>query len=150
VALFVALSGVNLVFALVLTALGKRLQVFPELLLWLVLATVMLISCGNLISVWFPVRIVMRGWAVRRHSASRGLVHGFVHMGVSCIAALLSLPVLAAVVLPTYWLNPIWFALTIPLALAYLCAAYLASLHLTAKALALREADIADALRQEQ
>jgi hypothetical protein len=58
--------------------------------------------------------------------------------------------VLAAVVLPTYWLNPIWFALTIPLALAYLCAAYLASLRLTDKALALREAEIAGALRQER
>jgi len=150
VSLFIALSGMNFIFALALTALAKRLQLLPELVLWFVLATVMLISCGNLISVWFPVRIVMRGWAVRRQSASRGLTHGLIYTGVSLISGLLALPVLAAVVLPTYWLSPIWFALTIPLALAYLCAAYLASLRLTDKALALREAEIASALRQER
>jgi ABC-2 type transport system permease protein len=149
-ALFVALSGVNLVFALVLTALGKRLQLLPEVFLWFVLATVMLISCGNLISLWFPVRIVMRGWTVRRHSASRGLLHGVIYAGVSGIAALLSLPVLAAVLLPTYWLEPVWFALTIPLSLAYVCVAYLASLRLAAAGLGLREAEIANALRQER
>jgi len=150
IVLFLALCVVNLAVVLVFAVAARRPQLIPALLLWLGLATVMLISCGNLVSVWFPFRIVMRGWSVRRQSASRGLTHGLIYMGVSFLAGLVSLPVLAAVVVPTYWVSRLWFALTLPLAAAYVCACYLASLHLTEKALALREADIADALRQER
>lgn len=148
--LFTALSTVNIIFALVLSVLARRPQLLPALILWLELAIIMLVSCGNLISIWFPVRIVMRGWSIRRQSASRGLTYRLLHLAIAAVAGCLSTPLLAAVILPIYWISRFWLALTLPLALAYACTCYLASLHFAARALAQREIEIADALRPER
>jgi len=116
---------------------------------WMELASVVLISCGNLISVFFPIRVVVRGWRIQRQSSSRGAIQGllaFAALGVSnCLAA----PALAAVVVPTYWVSPLWFVLTIPIAVAYVWFLYQISLRLTETALLRREIEVAEVLGRE-
>jgi hypothetical protein len=51
----------------------------------------------------------------------------------------LLLPVLAAILLPTFWVSPAWYALAIPLAAAYAAGLYALSLHLAAPLLLERE-----------
>jgi ABC-2 type transport system permease protein len=149
VALFAAVSAAHVVVAVVLCGLAGKLHLVAAVLVWMELASVVLISCGNLISVFFPIRVVVRGWRIQRQSSSRGVIQGllaFAALGVSnCLAA----PVLAAVVVPVYWASPLWFVLTIPIAVAYVWFLYQMSLRLTEAALLRREIEVAEVLGRE-
>jgi ABC-2 type transport system permease protein len=149
-ALFTALSGVNGALAVALTALAKQLHLLPQVFVWMELTTVMFIAGGNLVSVYLPYRVVMRGWRIQRGSASTSLLYGLAHMATSLVIALLSLPVLAAIVVPTYWAGPSWLLLTVPLAGAYTAFAYLLSLRLGEQAVQRREPEIAEKLAREE
>jgi ABC-2 type transport system permease protein len=70
IALFAALSAVHVVVAAVLCGLAGKLHLAVAVLVWMELAAVTLISCGNLVSVFFPVRVVVRGWKIQRQSSS--------------------------------------------------------------------------------
>lgn len=149
IALFVAFSAVHVVAAVILCGLARKLYLVAAVLVWMELASVVLISCGNLASVFFPIRVVVRGWKIQRQSSSRGVVQGllaFAAWGVSnCLAA----PVLAAVVVPTYWVSPLWFVVTIPMAVAYVWFLHQTSLRLTETALLRREIEVAEVLGRE-
>jgi ABC-2 type transport system permease protein len=147
--LFAALSVVDLVFVVALCALARQLRLLPEVLAWTALASVVFVACGNLVSVYFPVRVVIRGWVVRR-SSSIGFAQLATYFVVVLIVGMLALPVLASVIVPTYWVHPFWLALTIPVSIAYVCSLYMFSLHLAERALLEREASIVGKLRQEE
>ncbi|UCH35043.1 MAG: hypothetical protein JSV65_01455 [Armatimonadota bacterium] len=148
-ALFVALSVVNVGFIVILGALTGAMGVLIQLFLWAELALAILISVGNIISVWSPFRVTVRGWRMRPQSASRGLSLGLLYMAVTSVAFALALPVLAALVVPTYWISPSWFAATVPLALGYAVGVYALSLRLAEPMLSRREPEIAQSLAQE-
>jgi hypothetical protein len=141
--LFTALSLVNLLVALLLCALTAGLRTFPVIALWILLTTAIFVAVGNLVSIWAPVRLVMRGWRLQPQSASRGCTYYFLHALVSLGAALLAVPVLAAMTVPGRWISPLWFAFTIPFALAYVYACYALSLQLGEQWLMSREPEIA-------
>jgi ABC-2 type transport system permease protein len=149
-ALFAALSAVNAGLAVLLTALARQLHLLPLVLLWMELATVMFIAGGNLVSVYLPYRVVMRGWRIQRGSASTSFLYGLAHMATSLAIALVALPVLGAILVPTYWAPPIWLVLTLPVAAAYTAFAYLLSLHLAEQAVQRREPEIAERLAREE
>jgi ABC-2 type transport system permease protein len=149
-ALFAALSAVNAGLAVLLTALARQLHLLPLVLLWMELATVMFIAGGNLVSVYLPYRVVMRGWRIQRGSASTSLFYGLAHMATSLAIALVALPVLGAILVPTYWAPAIWLVLTLPVAAAYTAFAYLLSLHLAEQAVQRREPEIAERLAREE
>jgi hypothetical protein len=149
IALFVALSAVNIAAAGALCAVVGKLHLAAGLMVWMELAAVILISCGNLVSVFFPARVVMRGWKIQRQSSSRGVVQGFLSLGTLGIANCLAAPALAAVVVPVYWVSPLWFVFTIPIAVAYVWLLYQISLRLTEAALLRREIEVAEALGRE-
>jgi len=149
IALFAALSVVHVVAAAVLCGLAGKLHLVAAVLVWMELAAVILISCGNLVSVFFPVRVVVRGWKVQRKSSSRGVIQGLVTFAALGIANCLAAPVLAAVVVPMYWVSSLWFVVTIPIAAAYVWFLYQTSLRLTEAALLRREIEVAEALRPE-
>lgn len=149
-ALLAALSIVNGCFVIVLALLAKATRELLPLLLWGELATVMFVSVGNLVSLWFPYRIVMRGWRVRPHSASRGFSYGLAHLGMGFVVGVVSLPVAAALIVPTHWVHPVWFAVTVPFAIGYAVGAYLLSLHLASALLLRREVEIAEILAQTE
>ncbi len=149
-AFFAALSGANFAVAAIMCALARELHLALGVFVWMELATVMLISCGNPVSVYFPVRVVVKGWGVRRQSASRGITQGLIYMAALGAAGCLTLPVLAAVVVPTYWISSFWLAVTIPVAVAYASLCYLVSLRVTEAGLLRREVEIAEVLRREE
>lgn len=149
-AFFAALSGVNFAVAVIMCALARELHLAPGVFVWMELATVMFIACGNPVSVYFPVRVVVKGWGVRRQSASRGMIQGLIYMAALGAAGCLTLPVLAAVVVPTYWISSFWLAVTIPVAVVYASLCYLVSLRVTGAGLLRREVEIAEALRREE
>lgn len=148
-ALFAALSVVNAVFALAVCALARELRLLPHVLAWTALASVIFVACGNIVSVYFPVRVVMRGWVLRR-SSSVSLAQVAGHMVVVLVVGLLVLPVLAAVALPIYWLGALWLLATIPMSLAYVCCLYFVSLLLAESALLAREPEVLAALKPEE
>jgi hypothetical protein len=149
IALFVAFSAVHVVAAVVLCGLARKLYLVAAVLVWMELASVVLISCGNLVSVFFPVRVVVRGWKIQRQSSSRGVIQGLVLFAALGIANCLAAPALAAVVVPMYWVSPLWYVVTIPMAVAYVWFLYQASLRLAESALLRREIEMAEALGRE-
>ena len=148
-ALFAAVSAAHVVVAVVLCGLAQKLHLVAAVLVWMGLAAVVLISCGNLVSVFFPIRVVVRGWKIQRQSSSRGIIQGLVSMGTLMVANCLAAPALAAVVVPTYWVSSLWFVVTIPIAVAYVWLLYQISLRLTEAALLRRESEVAAALGRE-
>ena len=144
----VALLSVTSPFALLFCILGRSLPVFPVVVLWTALAAAMLISVGNLTSMWAPVRMVMRGWRPQPQSAGRSLHQGLVSTGMIAVAGLLSLPALGGLMIPVEWLGWGWLALTIPLVVAYTAVCYVVSLHLAERELARRDIEIIEKLSQ--
>ena len=148
--LFAALSAVNLLLMLMLAALAGALETFGPLFAWMELATIVFIAVGNLTSIWFPVRVVLRGWRIRQQSASRGCGYGFLYLALAAAAYALLVPVLAALLLPSFWVSPAWYALTLPLAVAYAAGLYTLSLRLAAPLLLQRELILVERLGQEE
>ena len=149
-ALFAALSAVHIVAAVVLCGLARKLHLVVAVLVWMELAAAIFTACGNLVSVYFPVRVVVRGWKVQRQSSSRGVIQGLVTLALGAFSSFLALPVLGAIVVPTYWASSLWFVLTLPVAVAYVWFLYRTSLRLTEPALLKREVELAEALKGEE
>jgi ABC-2 type transport system permease protein len=148
-ALFAALSAVNLVFLLLVAAAAGALPLFGPLFCWMELALLVFIAAGNFTSIWFPFRVVMRGWRVRQQSASRGCGYSFLYLGASSVAFALLLPILAALLVPTFWVSPAWYLLGIPLALVYAAGLYWLSLRLAEPLLLQQEVTIIQRVSDE-
>ena len=146
---FLALTMLNLAAAFALSVAAKQPHMAPLLTTALILGTVVMIATGNLVSVYCPYRFVMRGWRLQQHSASQGCTQQLMRVVVTLVAGLFALPALAAVIVPTYWISPIWLALTLPLAIGYAAACYLVSLRLAEAALLQREIEVAETLGKE-
>ena len=143
-ALFVVLSDLNIVFMFILAGIAGVLGYVGLLVCWIELALIVFLAIGNLASIYFPLRLVMRGFRMRPNSASRGCGYFFVYWGVMLIAFVFLLPVLGALAVPAFWpgINPFWLALSIPLAVAYALGLYALSLHLAGPLLQAREETI--------
>lgn len=148
--MFFAMTAVNLALLLVLHLCLRTFLYLWQQYFLVLMATLVLIAAGNFISIRFPTRLVMRGWRAQPQSAGKGCGYGLVTMlGMLC-CLLLTLPVTAAVIIPTYWVHPLWFALTLPLAAAYGIFIYLLSLHLTPPLLMQRETEIMATMLAEE
>jgi ABC-2 type transport system permease protein len=142
--LFIALSIVNLLYVLVLAVIGGATGQIVPLACWTELALLVFIAVGNLTSIWLPTRLVAQGWRIQQQSASKGCGFGIMYLGMALIVYVLLLPVLAALLLPTFWIAVGWYGLTIPLAFGYAVGLYLLSLHLAEPMLLARERYIVD------
>jgi hypothetical protein len=107
-------------------------------------------AVGNLFSIWFPSRIVMRGWRMQQQQASKGCLYGLLYLAASLVAFALLLPVAAALVIPTFWVSASWYLLTIPAAAAYAVGLYALSLRLAVPLLLERELPIVTRLAGEE
>lgn len=150
-AIFFALSIINLVYVLVTTALCHVLPWYGLLFFWMEMAILVCISLGNIASIYFPYRMVMRGWRIRQQSATRGCGYSLIYLVIMFVGFLLMIPVLAALVLPTLtpWIAPEWLLLTVPLAIAYAGGLYLFSLAQAEPLLMEREVEIIAKVGQE-
>jgi hypothetical protein len=138
------------VVVLILTGLAGALPYFGPLFGWMEMATLVFIALGNLTSIWFPSRVVLRGWRIRQQSASRGCGFGLIYLAAMAVAAVLLIPILAALLLPTFWVSAAWYALAIPLAAAYAAGLYALSLHLATPLLLEREPILVARLSAEE
>jgi hypothetical protein len=145
-----ALLAVNVVFLSVLCAIAGRLTLLAPLLCWTSLALVVLIAIGNLVSVYFPYRVAIRGWRTRQQRANQGCAYTFLYLGATLAAFVLLLPVLAALLVPLQLVGAGWLALTVPFAALYAGGLYLLSLRLAAPLLLEREFVLIEKLTQTE
>jgi ABC-2 type transport system permease protein len=148
--LFAALSLVNVVLVVILVSLGNVPALIGPLFCWVELALLILVAVGNLVSIYLPVRVVLQGWRIQQQSVSRGCAFGFIRLALFGVAFALSLPVLAALLLPTFWVSPGWYAVSVPVAIAYSAGMYLLSLRLAEPLLLQRERNMLEQLGQEE
>lgn len=135
-----ALLPLNLAAVIVLCATLKRLDMLPILLPWMLGASVLMTAVGNAVSVMIPYRVSTQGFKARQSSG--GVGYGFASLGISLAALVLYTPILAAVLVPHFWIGTSWLPLTVPLALGYAVALYFLSLRLTEPWLLEREQEI--------
>lgn len=146
VLLLVSVGGLTLA-----AALTHQWQALPSAFALTVLACPVLLAVGNLVSVRLPHRVLVRGQRWSRGgqaSASGGLGEGFGYAFLYLLAYLgafaATLPCLAAVLLPgRLGIAPAWFALSLPLALAYALMLYKVLLGQAETWLLAREPEIA-------
>ncbi len=135
-----ALLPLNLAAVIVLCATLKRLDMLPILLPWMLGASVLMTAVGNAVSVMIPYRVSTQGFKARQSSG--GVGYGFASLGISLAALVLYAPILAAVLVPHFWIGTSWLPLTVPLALGYAGGLYFLSLRLTEPWLLEREQEI--------
>lgn len=145
-AYFLALSAANGLVALAGAALMRQLAILPQLFVWSELALIILIAGGNLSSVWFPAPIIMRR-GVPRPKVSLSFAQMLLGGITFFVTGLIGLPVLAAAVVPTYWVSRFWLLVTLPVAAVYAGFAYALSLHLAEGLLLRREPELIDKLK---
>ena len=145
-----ALFFINLVVAAVLCSVAGRPGLIGPMLVWMELANVILAGVGNIASVLFPIRIVRVGWRMQAASSGRSCAYGFAYMLFMAAGGLLLLPVLAAALVPSYWISPLWLALTLPVAGLYAVGIYVVALNYAESLLLKREPEIVAALTEEE
>jgi len=126
---FVVMVGLAAVIEAAACLLLHALSLFPLLLLWSAVLALVILSLGNLSSVWAPTRMVVKGWRPQTQSSGLGIYEGLVRMVVFTAAVVVCLPVLAGLYAPLRLANPLWFIVTIPLTVCYVAVCYLRCLR---------------------
>lgn len=148
-AFFVALAGLNCALVGGLSAAAGELALWPVAALWAAELTAIAVACGNLVSVWHPVRMVTRGWLPQRRSASLSFFRAVVYLLFALLVGLLSLPALAALAGPVYWLGAPWLLLGVPASLAWVWGCYAGCLRVAERELLAREIEVAERVAKE-
>ncbi len=137
---------VNIVAAIALCLLTKNLPLLVVAVPWVLLALIVMAATGNLLSIFYPSPVVMKGFRARGQALSaastQGIGMAFLYLGISLGVLFLYLPVLAALIIPYYFAGNVWLLLTIPLAVLYTGGLYLLSLKLAEPELLAREVSI--------
>ncbi len=116
---------------------------------WMELAILVCMAMGNLVSIYFPYRMVMRGWRVRQQSASRGCGYSLIYLMLMFVAFIILIPVVAALAVPIFWVGSFWLLVTIPLAILYAGGLYWFSVVQAEPLLRQRELEIIAKVSQE-
>ena len=114
------------------------LSALPLSFVWLLMSTPIVLAAGNLVSVQFPSKLIVRGNRMSSGGqvslgTSRGVGCGYGLLYLCCLAAavIAEIPAAAAVIIPSVGLiSPVWYWLTLPLGLLYAAFCYLQSLKL--------------------
>jgi hypothetical protein len=148
-ALFAAFSVVN-TFIVSIAILVTGMVILGLLVLGTTLGTSLLvISVGNVVSVFLPYRTALKGWRIQRQSASRGCGFAFFQILTTNLTILLVVPLAAALLIPYFWIGKIWLLLTVPVAIAYAVGFYFVSLRVACPLLESREPEIVATLTSE-
>ena len=142
------LLGVCAVGLTAAAALSGDWASLPTAGVWVVLAAPLLLAAGNLVSVRFPHRMLVRGQRWQRGGTASagdgsGCAYAFLYALAYAAAFLALLPVLAAVLLPGRLGIPgFWHVLSLPLASVYSVGLYLILLRQAEVWLLAREPEI--------
>ena len=74
--------------------------------LWVLLVLTVMTAAGNLISIYMPYRVVMRGWRMRASMGNRGCGYVFLYFGILLGTLVIMLPVFLGLWLPTRFDEP--------------------------------------------
>jgi hypothetical protein len=151
--LFLFLSLLNLLFVISIGVFTRQISQLGVLLCWAELSLIMNLAVGNLFSIYFPLRVVMRGWRVKPPKTGRGCAYGLLYMMVMALNFVILIPVMAALLVPTSrWLgvDSLWLGLTIPLAVTYVLGIYAFALYIAEPLLIRREIEITGKVSQEE
>lgn len=140
----------NVVGLTLVAGLTGRWGALPLALVWTLLAAPVLLAAGNLVSVRFPHRMLVRGqrWSrggtATAGDSNSGCAFTFLYLLAYGATFVALLPAALAVLLPRIlgW-SPLWYALTLPLALIYAGALYAILLGQAETWLLAREPEIA-------
>jgi len=149
---FILLSTFSLVMAAIVLTLSRNISLTGLLFYWMELSLVLNLSLGNLFSLYFPMRLVMRGWRVQTRSSGQGCVYLIIYLIVWFCSLILFIPVAAALALPlthTFDISENWLAASLPVGALYVAAVYAFSLYLTNLLLPRREDLIVAKVSQE-
>jgi hypothetical protein len=150
---FSVLSCFNLAMTAIVFSLSRNLQLTALLLYWMELSLLINLSLGNLFSLYFPMRVVMRGWRVQARSSGQGCLYVFIYLFVFLCSMVLFVPVAAALALPlmhqAFNISENWLAVSLPLGALYVAGVYAFSLYLTNLLLPRREDPIIAKVSQE-
>lgn len=140
----------NVVGLFLVAALSGRWGALPLALFWTLLAAPLLLAAGNLVSIRFPHRMLVRGQRWSRGGVatagdnSQGCAYAFLYLLAYGATFVALLPAAAAVLLPRLLGWPaLWYALTLPLASFYAGALYWILLGQAETWLLAREPEIA-------
>ena len=139
---FCLLSSVNLVYSLAVLILKADVLLSALVFTQLELNLIVVLGIGNVFSLYFPVRAVMKGWRVAQKNSSQGCAFALLYMTAFLASYLILIPVFAAIIMPTIrslGMGTGWFGVTIPLALLYTLSLYGLSLLLADKLIKTRE-----------
>lgn len=111
-------------------------------LFWLVCAIMINLSIGNIISLFFPLRVVARGWKSPQGSTGQGCAYMLLYLVCYYLSFVLFVPIAVALLFPLVGiygtpLHWIWFS--IPFIVIYCAGIYFLSLYLSCKLLARQE-----------
>jgi hypothetical protein len=130
----------NLLVMLILCGVSKHLELAWQFGLWVFLATIVMTAVGNIASILSPFRPQMKGFKTKQNTQNPNV--GFIYLGFTFLGVIFYIPLFAALFIPTIFQAPVWFALTIPLALCYVAGIYWLSLRIAETLLPSREEKI--------
>ncbi|HLJ56886.1 MAG TPA: hypothetical protein VKT77_17735 [Chthonomonadaceae bacterium] len=149
---FCVLSFVNMAMIGIVLAISHDLSKSALLFYWMELALLVNLAMGNMFSIYFPARVVLRGWRVQNRSSGEGCLYFVMYLGVWIASLLLFVPVAAAMAIPVFHvfdISEIWLAVTLPFGMAYVAAIYVFSIYLVHQLLPKREEAIIAKVAQE-
>src|SRR6185369_13697183 len=85
--LFLCLSLLNLLFIAALGLFTGQVSELGILFCWTELSLITNLAVGNLLSIYFPMRVVMRGWRVKPSGTGRGCAFSFLYLAVMAVNA---------------------------------------------------------------
>ena len=149
---FTVLSCFNITMTVIVFVLSRDAGLALLLLYWMQLCLLLNLSLGNLFSLYFPMRVVMRGWRVQYRSSGQGCFYFVIYLAVWCASLILFVPVAAALALPmfhAFGISELWLAASLPFGAVYVGGIYLFSLYLVDLVMARREEPIVAKVSQE-
>ena len=149
---FCLLSTVNFVYCFVVFMLKADPGLSALVFVQMEMSLIVVIGIGNLFSLYFPVRVVMKGWRFNQRNSGQGCAFTLLYLLAFFGSYLILIPVFAATILPTVsalGIGTIWLGATLPLALLYTLSLYVLTLILAEKLIKTREEAIVSKVSAE-
>lgn len=145
-------SCLSLIMTVEVFALSQDLMRSLLSLYWMELALLLNLAIGNLFSLYFPIRVVMRGWRVQARNSGQGFLFTMAYLALYIGSLLIFVPVAAAIAAPAlnlFGISTGWLALSIPAGAAYVGGIYAWALYLAGLVFPEREEPIILKVSQE-
>ena len=146
------LSGFNIAMTVIVFVLSRDLGLTALMFYWMELTLLLNVGLGNLFSLYFPMRVVVRGWRVQNRTSGQGCMFLVIYLLAWILSLVLFVPVAAALALPLmnlFNISPGWLAVSLPVGALYVASIYAFSIYLTVLLLPRREDPIIAKISQE-